>query len=164
MSRRRRADPNQLRLPDWVWGVGFGVIVLVFIGGYFAIDRATGSSGGGNRCDEELAPLPGSSEVSAEAFQQEDEGLARVIEALERNDRAGADAAFYGPVHAFTHNVDPTLRAEDEGAAKVLCEEVLEVEEELVVSGSNEDVLESVIAIRQILREAAVTLGYPAPS
>jgi hypothetical protein len=163
MTRRRGPRPDQMRLPDWVWGVGFGVIILVFIGGYFAIDRATGSSGGSNRCDEELVPL-GSSQISAEAFQQEDEGLARVIEALERNDRAGADAAFYGPVHNFTHNVDPPLRAEDPDAAKALCEEVLEIEEELVVSGSNEDVLESVIAIRQILREAAVTLGYPAPS
>ena len=78
-------------------------------------------------------------------------------------DRAGAEAAFYGPVHNFTHNVDPALRAEDEEAAKALCREVLEIEEELF-TGTSEEVLESVRVIREILREAAVELGYPRPS
>ncbi len=158
---RRRSRSNQWRVPDWVWGAGFGVIILIFVGGYFAIDRATGGGGDGPACDEPLVPL-GSSQIDEETFQQVDEGLGRVIESLQRGDRAGAEASFYGPVHNFTHNVDPALRAEDEDAAKVLCEEVLEIEDELF-TGANEDVLESVQVIRQVLREAAVTLGYQAP-
>ncbi len=163
LSRRyaRRRASAQARLPDWVWGAGLGLIVVLFIGGYFLISQvATGGGGGG--CDKPLAPL-GTSNINAESFAEEDTGLGRVLSLLQAGDRAGAEAAFYGPVHNFTHNVDPPLREVDKAAAKQLCREVLTIEEALFNRAPDLELISSVEKIRELIRDAAAALGYPRP-
>src|SRR5687767_2078706 len=104
---RRRAGPaqGQTRIPDWVWGAGLGVIVILAVGGYFLL---SGGGGSASTCDKPLAPL-GASVVNQESLNAEDVGLERVISLLTAGDRAGAEQSFYGPVHNFTHNFDPPL-------------------------------------------------------
>jgi hypothetical protein len=159
--RSRRRASSQTRIPDWVWGAALGLVVLVFIGGYFLATQVAGGGDGGG-CDSPLAPL-GTSQISAEAFAAEDTGLGRVLDLLQAGDRAGAEAAFYGPVHNFTHNVDPPLREVDDSAAKALCNEVLNVEELLFNRASDVELIGSIEKIREQLRDAAETLGYPRP-
>lgn len=159
--RGRRAAQYQARLPDWVWGAGLGAIIVLFIGGYFLVTQVGGGSGGSS-CDKPLAPL-GSSVINAEAFVEEDAGLGRVLDLLSAGDRAGAEAAFYGPVHNFTHNVDPTLREVDEALAKELCREVIDVENALTERAPNAEIMATLQRIREILRDTAEALGYPRP-
>jgi hypothetical protein len=167
-SRRPRSAPaaGQTRIPDWVWGAGLGLIVIVAIGGYFIL--STGGSSAGT-CDKALAPI-NTSDISAQGFQAEDNGLADVIQRLQSGDRVGAETIFYAgtggsstATHAFTHNVDPALREKDEGAAKKLCEEVLNVENIIETRGNNNDFVSSLIRIREQLADASETLGYPRP-
>ena len=96
------------------------------LSGYFAASGAFGGDGD-STCDNALKPL-GTSIVDGEAFAQQDVAMTRVIDLLNQGDRAGAEAAFYGPVHGFTHNADPPLREVDEGLAKQLCRNVIELE------------------------------------
>jgi hypothetical protein len=136
--------------------------VLVFVGGYFAATSVGGGSGGG-ACDEELPPL-GTSIVDGDAFAEKDEGLTRVIELLEQGDRQGAEAAFYGPVHNFTHSVDPPLREVDEAKAKELCKAVIQLENDLASRATDVEILGGVEAVREQLRDASEALGYPRPA
>jgi hypothetical protein len=162
-SRRRasRRASSQTRLPDWVWGAGIGLLVLVFVGGYFAVSGAFGGSGGGT-CDSALAPL-GTSIIDADAFVEEDAGLGRVIGLLEQGDRQGAEAAFYGPVHNFMHNVDPPLREVDSGQAKELCRSVIDLENNLASRATDLELIGDLEVVREMLRDSAETLGYPRP-
>src|SRR5512132_2185944 len=113
-SRRRARRPTyrpasgQTRIPDWVWGAGLGLIVIVAIGGYFLLSSG---GGGGGTCDTALKPIR-TSDISAKGFQDEDTGLADIIQRLQAGDRNGGEQEFYqGKTHDFTHNVDPPLRA-----------------------------------------------------
>lgn len=54
-KRSNRRSSEQTRLPDWAWGAGIGLLVLVFFGGYFVVSGALGGNGGGP-CDEALPP------------------------------------------------------------------------------------------------------------
>jgi hypothetical protein len=164
MSRRRRYA-QQTRLPDWVWGAGLGLIVLLFIGAYFLISQATGGSNASG-CDQALPALPGETSTTQEAFQQEDAALGRVIEFLEAGDRAAAEAQFFGPVHAFTHNIDPELRERDEDLAKELCEAVVDLETALEPrQNTPTDELAILVArVREPLRDASEVFGHPRPS
>ena len=81
-ARRRPQPQGQYRLPDWIWGLGLGLVILLIIGGFFVITNLGGS--GGSTCDNELPRLPGTVEVSAEGVQQEDEALAGAIAFLRR--------------------------------------------------------------------------------
>ncbi len=159
-ARRRRAA-SQERLPDWVWGAGIGLLVLVFVGGYFVATGAFGGSEAG-ACDEALPPL-GTSIVDGEAFAEKDEGLTRVLVFLEQGDRQGAEAAFYGPVHNFTHSVDPPLREVDEPLAKELCHAVIDLENNLASRATDFEIIGGVEEVQLILRDAAEALGYPRP-
>ena len=78
-------------------------------------------------------------------------------------DRAGAEAAFFGPVHNFTHNVDPPLREVDEPLAKRLCGQVIDVENGLTERAPNDELIVILGQIREIIRDAAEALGYPRP-
>lgn len=159
--RRARRTSSQTRLPDWVWGAAIGLIVMVFVGGYFAISGAFGGSSSSS-CDNALPPL-GTSVVDADAFAEEDAGLTKVLDLLEQGDRAGAEAAFYGPVHNFTHNVDPPLREVDEPLAKELCKAVIELENSLASRATDVEIIGQVETVQEILRDAAEALGYPRP-
>jgi len=146
-------------LPDWAWGIAIGVIFLAVVGAFFLVNGVLSGGGGGN-CGKPLAPL-GVSDTSAEGFAEEDAGLAKVMSLLSAGDADGAESAFYGPVHNFTHNADPPIREKDPGLAKELCEIVIEVEEDLVSSISPLDLSLKLERIRDLLREGAVLLGYP---
>ncbi len=159
-SRRRARAARRNRVPDWVWGAGLGVLALFFVGAFFAVREISG--GGDGSCDGPLAPLAGG-EITAEAFVNEEEALTRVISMLTLGDRPGAEAAFFGPVHAFTHNVDPPLRERDGDAAKELCEAVILMENAFAVNISSSRVALHVDLVRTLLRDAAETLGYPRP-
>jgi len=158
---RRRHRARSSTVPDWIWGAGLGVLFIFVIGAFFATRELTGSGGSGT-CDEALPPLPGSS-VGATAFIEEEVALDRVISMLDAGDRAGAEAAFFGPVHGFTHNIDPLLREQDEEAAMALCEAVIKLEDSLATGAANATVAMQIDGVRVLLRDAAETLGYPRP-
>lgn len=163
-DRRRasggRARARSGRIPDWVWGAGFGAIVLVFVGFWALLGILGPGSAAG--CDEPLVPL-GTSDISTSTFANEEVALNRVVEALNRGDRAGAEAQFYGPIHGFTHNVDPPVRQRDESLAKRLCEAVIKVEDGLTTGAGDIELAGSISEVRDILREVAVALGYANP-
>lgn len=144
----------------WSWGACLGALVIIFVGAFFLVREAT--DGGGDACDSDL-PRLGSSSVSAEAFVREDAALKRVVDMLNAGDRTGAEAAFFGPVHNFTHNVHPLLREQDLVAARDLCQWVIRLENGFSVNASDASVAVRVDHIRGLLRDAAVALGYPRP-
>ena len=158
--RSRRAAYQGARLPDWVWGLALGVVVLLAVGGYFVVSGVTG--GGGSTCDKALPPL-GASDVSARAFIQEDADLGKVIDMLNRGDKNAAESAFYGPVHNFTHNVDPAVRQKNEQLAKDLCQAVLKIEDDLAFNATTQQASASLQRVRDLLRDAAQAAGYPRP-
>lgn len=160
-SRRRPQPQTQYRLPDWVWGLALGVLVVVVGGGVYLFGGVGGSSA--KTCDSKLPSLPGKADVTAEGFQEEDVALAEVIAYLNRGDLNNAFAAFYGDVHAFTHNIDPELRAADEDAAKGLCETVIELEG-LLEGDSPSAMAAATVKLREELRDAAEILGFPRPT
>ncbi len=160
-SRRpRRAAYQGARLPDWVWGLGLGVLVLLAVGGYFLVTSVTG--GGGGACDTALLPL-GVSDVSAKTFIQEDADLGKVIDMLNRGDKNAAESAFYGPVHNFTHNVDPSVRQKNDQLAKDICQAVLKIEDDLAFNATTQQASASLQRVRDLLRDAAEAIGYPRP-
>jgi hypothetical protein len=135
--------------------IGGGIVVaVVFVLG--------NNNGGNNACDRALAPL-GKSDISQAGFQAEDVGLTRVIQATSAGDLTAAEAAFFGDVHNFTHNVDPPLRAVDEQMAKDLCTSVIHIEEELAIDRRVEVIGNDAARIRALLRDAAEALGYARP-
>ncbi len=160
-SRRRSAAPQgQYRLPDWVWGLAVGVVVVIVGGGIFLFSGVSG--GGGSSCEDELPKLPGTVDVSAEGFQQEDVALAAVITYLGRADLDNAFASFYGDVHSFTHNIDPSVRAADAETAIRVCEAVIALEE-VLEGGSPSAMVAATTDLREELRDAAEVLGFPRP-
>ncbi len=160
-SRRRSRAKRHSGAPDWVWGAGLGIIALFFVGAFFVVGEISGGGTGGT-CNEPLAPLDGS-DISAEAFFDEDDALTRVISMLNLGDRPGAEATFFGPVHAFTHNVDPPLRERDEDAAKELCEAVVEMEAGFSTNAPPATIAAQIDLVRTLLRDAAETLGHARP-
>jgi len=163
-TRRRPQPQGQYRLPDWVWGLALGALVVIVGGGVFLF---IGTGGGGSTCDSELKPLPGRAAVTAAGFQEEDDALAVTLQYLNQGDLDNTFATFYGDVHAFTHNVDPDVRAVDEELAKELCEIVLELEEEYDPPPPQQrtfaGMAASTTALREQLRDAAEALGFPRP-
>lgn len=159
-ARRRPQPQGQYRLPDWVWGLAIGGVVVV-VGLVFVLFIGLGGSGG-STCDSELPRLPGGADVSAEGFREEDLLLGQVIGFLNGADLDNAFASFYGDGHAFTHNIDPEIRAADEEAAKRLCEAVLELET-LLESNSTAAMAAATANLRQELQDAAEILGFPRP-
>ncbi len=137
-----------------VVGGGIIVAVVLFFGG--------GGGGAGSPCDESLVAL-GESEISQMGFQAEDAGLARVAQAATVGDLEAAEAAFFGDVHNFTHNVDPALREVDEELAKELCERVVEIEEELAFDRRISVIAGQATRLRELIQDAAEALGYARP-
>ena len=160
-SRRRSRATQHSAVPDWVWGAGLGVLVLFFVAAFFVVGEISGG-GTGDICDEPLAALDGG-DLSAAAFVDEEAALTRVIDTLTLGDRPGAEATFFGPVHAFTHNVDPPLREIDKDAAKELCEAVIEMENGFSTFAPTATIAAQIDLVRSLLRDAAETLGYPRP-
>ncbi len=159
-ARRRPQPQAQYRLPDWVWGLAIGVLVVIVGGGIFLVSGLGGS--GESTCDSELASLPGGADLTAEGFQEEDVALGQVIAYLNQADLDNAFASFYGDVHSFTHNIDPEVRAADEETAKAVCEAVIELEE-LLESNSPAAMAAATAELREQLRDAAELLGFPRP-
>lgn len=159
-GRRRRQARAQYRLPDWVWGLALGLIVVLIGGGFLLFTSL--SDGGGGTCDQRLQPLPGTVEATAEGFREEDRLLTEVVTSLEQGDLVGAEDAFYGEAHAFTHNIDPNIREIDEEQAKAVCEAVLDIEATLE-GGSVQAMLTAARTLREELRASAEVLGFPRP-
>lgn len=172
MSRRRQSrraryrssqSQYQYRLPDWVWGLALGVIVLIGVGAYFFLTGGGASA----TCDKALPPLPGNVQVTAEGFQVEDQKLGETIQYLNQGNLDQTFATFYGDVHAFTHNIDPDIREANEEMAKELCERVIEVEEDYdpppPEQRSIPNMIRSTQALREHLRDVAEELGFPRP-
>ncbi len=159
-SRRRPRSQGQYRLPDWVWGLAIGGLVVIIGGGFFLFVGVGGS--GGSTCDNELSRLPGPAAATEKGFQEDDVVLGEVIGYLNQADLDNAFATFYGEVHAFTHNIDPDVRAVDEEKAKEVCEAVLELEE-LLESNSPAAMSAAAANLREELRDAAEILSFPRP-
>lgn len=113
-------------------------------------------------CDRPLAPL-GSSEISERAFQDEDAAIGRILTMLASGDVQGAESAFFGPVHNFTHNVDPPVRQQDERLAKDLCQAVIRLEDSLALRAGAVQVGMDLQNVRNLLRDASQALGYSRP-
>ena len=161
-SRRRRARyAARGGGNDWVWFAAFAAAVAVIIGAFFLL---SGAVGGSSTCSHPLAPLGDESPLSSEAFQQEETALSLVIQRAAAGDRSGAESAFYGDVHNFTHNVDKPLREKDGKLGKDLCHSVLDLEEALTSEISPVNLSTRVQRVRAILSDAAVALGYDRPS
>ncbi|MCH7952673.1 MAG: hypothetical protein IIC25_02180 [Chloroflexi bacterium] len=133
----------------------------MIIGGGFFLFVGVGGSGG-STCDNELSRLPGPAAVTGKGFQEEDVVLGEVIGYLNQPDLDNAFSSFYGEVHAFTHNIDPDVRAVDEEKAKEVCEAVLELEE-LLASDSQAAMSAAAAKLREELRGAAEVLGFDRP-
>lgn len=167
-SRRRyRRQPAQYqgRLPDWVWGAGLGVIVLIFVAAFFLFSRFTAS---GSTCDNPLKPLTGVATQTNDAagFAQEDTDLNRLVTFIQQGDINGANAIFYGAPHNFMHTAEPEIRAKNETLGKNLCESVIKFETDFDTTQSgitSGQLANEVIVIRDYLRDGAVALGYPRP-
>ncbi|MCH7485198.1 MAG: hypothetical protein IIA90_08660 [Chloroflexi bacterium] len=159
-SRRRPQPQGQYRLPDWVWGLAIGALVVIVGGGFFLIIGVRDS--GGRPCDNELSRLPGVADATAEAFREEDLVLGQVIAYINQADFDNALASFYGEVHAFTHDIDADVRAADEEKAKLVCEAVIDLEE-LLESNSPGAMAAAAANLREELRDAAEVLGFPRP-
>lgn len=161
--RRPRPAPSQRgreTLPDWVWGAVLGVVVLIAVGGYFL---ATGAfSSGGGPCDKALVPL-GSSDTSQQGFQAEDAGLGKVLSLLNSGDSSGAESAFFGPVHNFTHNADPPVRKVNEKLARDLCQAVITLEDAFAFRSPTATIAADTQEVRNLLRDSAQALGYARP-
>ncbi len=142
-----------------------GLVVIICGGIIAAVIFLFGDGGGGERsvCDRPLAPR-GESDISQIAFQAEDASLAGVIEAASAGDLQAAQEAFFGDVHNFTHDVDQPLREVDEELAEELCQAVNRIEEELTVNQRVDRVATEAARVRDLLRDAAVALGYARPS
>lgn len=163
MSRRRPRQRRRSSLKDHAWGGLLGLVFVVFLAGSFLGGRITGA--GAATCDKPLAPMAGGTNITAQGFADEDAALGHVIDLLRAGDRQGADAAFYGPVHSFSHNADPVVRPLAPEAAKVLCEAVIRLEGNLALGSqaANQTIAENTVAVRDALRESAVALGYARP-
>ncbi len=148
-------------LPDWVWGAGLGVIVLIFVAAFFLFSRCSSASAG---CDKALGPL-GQSSVDATGFANEDAGLGHVIDFLNQGDVNAANTAFYGDVHNFMHNADPPIRAINPSLAKNLCNAVIKLESDLEPSAhqTTATMAADAVLVRKYLDDGAVALGYPRP-
>jgi hypothetical protein len=147
----------------------FLAAVFVIAGVVFAaviIFVPSGGGGGSSVCDQPL-PALGSSGMSQLAFQNEDAGLSKVIEAASSGDADAAEKAFLydneGEVHNFTHNVDPPLRRVDEKLAKELCKSVTQIEEEFLVDRRADRIALQAMRVRELIRDAAEALGYARP-
>ena len=167
-SQRRRTRQRTVQqaqrggsLPDWVWGGGLGVIVLIFVAGFFLFSRCSSASSG---CDKALGAL-GQSSLDATGFTQEDAGLGHVIEFLNQGDINAANTAFYGDVHNFMHNADPPIRAKNLDLAKNLCNAVIKLETDLEPSAhqTTATMAADAVLVRKYLDDGAVALGYPRP-
>ena len=135
--------------------------MVVIVGGGFFLFIGVGGSGG-STCDSELSPLPGKAAVTAEGFQEADVLLGQVIAFLSQADLDNAFSSFYGDGHAFTHNIDPDVRAADEETAKRVCEAVIELDV-LLESNSTSAMAAATANPREELRNAAEVLGFPRP-
>jgi len=158
--RPRASQRHGERLPDWVWGLGLGVLLLAVVGGFLLISGGLPGGGGGSTCDEPLKPL-NTSDISAQGFADEDAALGRVADFLNNGDLSAAEAAFYGTVHNFTHNADPPIREKDEALAKDLCKAVIDLEESLPGGVSTLQLSIKTQRVRDLLADGAVALGYP---
>jgi hypothetical protein len=162
---RRQPAASQTRLPDWVWGAGLGVIVLIFVVGFFLFSRITAS---GSTCDDPLKPILNVATQSNDAagFQQEDVDLNRLVTFIQNGDINGANAIFYGAPHNFMHTAEPEIRAKNETLGKNLCKAVIKFETDFDTTQSGittSQLANEVIVVRDYLRDGAVALGYPRP-
>ena len=163
MSRRRSRSQRRSSLKDHAWGGVLGLIFLAFLAALILGGRITGA--GAATCDRALPPLPGGNDLGAAGFVNEDAALGRVTDFLYADDRTDADEAFFGPVHSFTHNVDPAVRPVSPESAKALCNAVIRLENDLIAGSgaSNLAIAQDTSAVREALRDAAVALGHPRP-
>jgi hypothetical protein len=162
MSRKRTRTQRRSSLKDHAWGVVLGLVFVVFLGIVFLGGRITGA--GAATCDRPLGPMSGGTNITAAGFADEDAALGHVIDFFYAGDRTSADAAFYGPVHSFTHNADPVVRTGNPDTAKALCSAVIKLENNLASPGtSNVELAQDTTAVRDALRDAAVALGNPRP-
>lgn len=143
-----------------------GLLALIAGGVIVAVILLLGNGGGSSVCDRPLAPLS-DSKISQLAFEAEDVGLARVIEAASAGNAAAAEQAFSyangGEIRNFTHNVDAPLREVDEELAKELCEAVIEIEEAFLSDRRPDRVAMEATRLRETMRDAAEAMGYARP-
>jgi hypothetical protein len=127
-----------------------------------AVALACRSSGGVpaplGGCGSPLPPLTDGG-LRPERFDEADTGLLRFAELAEDGDVEGASGFFQLMAHDLTHDVDGPLRAEDEGLAIRLCNEVLQLEEGLVADTDGDRLAKLARSSRALLAEARTALA-----
>jgi hypothetical protein len=163
-SRRRSTKRYQQRgsSSDWIWVLGLGLVALLVFGGGFLLYSTVLNGGSSDSCDKALVPLE-TSDVSAKGFVGEDVQMGKMVDQLNAGQLDAANVTFYGPVHNFTHNADPPVRAKNEQLAKDLCHSVLTLEDDLAFNAPVLKLSGDAQKVRDLLRNGAEALGYPRP-
>lgn len=159
MTKRTAANNEKHTGADLIWGAAAGAIALGIVAMAFLIIRGPGGS---SDCAKPLAPL-GQSPITSQEFLAVDQGLEATISAAQVGSLDDVEKAFYGRIHNFTHNADPALRQHNAEQAAVLCENVLKIENELTLKRRPMEIAALARKLQSILRDGAVTLGFPRP-
>lgn len=126
---------------------------------FFASAQFGGGGDGTSACDQPLPPLS-AGPLTEEDFRIAELGADRVAELARQGNVNAASNWFFTQVHAFTHNVDQPLRAENDELAKGLCRAVLQIESELLSGGDAATIAEEAAVIGDLIRQAAAELGF----
>lgn len=167
-SRRRtraRAPAPTYALPDWVWGVGLGAVVLIGVGAFLLFTGTIGGGGGGI-CDNPLKPIPdvATHDATAEGFQQEWAELNQLIGYIQQGNLDAANQLFYGATHNFMHTADPVITEKNPTLGKNLCNAVIAFENDFEQPPSTAVLVTEITKVRDLMADGAVALGFPRPS
>lgn len=147
---------------------GVGLIAVV------ALLAACGGSGdsssdeGGFELDPAPTPLGACASVlppltadapTAESFAAADEGVARTIELAEADDLVGATEVFFSSAHDLTHDIDGPLQEVNAPLKITLCNEVLQMEQELAGEMDAKRAAELGRGVQELLVMAREALG-----
>lgn len=146
--RKWRFDMNSTTRGLWLGLIAVGIVVTVVL-----IVRGQMESSSRDPCDQSLPSL-GESVLSIAQFQNVEGSMALVAQAAEQGDVPAAERLFFGPVHTFTHYIDPPLRQEDPDLAKEFCRSVIEIETEFDLTRRPENLAQQAEEIRRLLQEA----------
>lgn len=109
-------------------------------------------------CLSVLPPLT-ADPPSAESFAAADEGVARTIELAEADDLVGASEVFFASAHNLTHDIDGPLQRANEPLKITLCNEVLQMEQELAGEMDGKRAAELGRGVQELLVMAQEALG-----
>ena len=119
---------------------------------------ATSTTGSTGTCSGPVPALTAEPVTEARLLAAIDK-MGEVKAAAAAGDRAAANAAFAGDTHTVTHDIDPSLRAEDPQLAQDLCAAIVLIEEEFGAGRELGAVAASAETAAGLLEESGRLLG-----